>query len=111
MIAIVVGFILFELVSVISQGRLILDFDFCTKWYIIGVCLFTLFYAGTVVAIYFYTKKQLEKYKRIKYHYKYPIDNLKYFFYIGIGSFAGGFIGGAFSLGNTTTIIFVLIYL
>ena len=64
-----------------------------------------------MVGIFFWTRRELQRFKRIRYYYKYPLDNLKYFFYIGIGSFFGGFIGGAFSLGNTTTIIFVLIYL
>lgn len=53
----------------------------------------------------------MKRYERIGYLYTYPLDNKKYFLFIAIGSFAGGLFGGAFSLGTTTTIIFVLVYL
>ena len=73
--------------------------------------LFTLFYIGVVIALFFYTKRELERFKRIKYHYTYPLDHPKYYLLICLGSFAGGFVGGTFSLGNVTVIIFVLVYL
>ena len=63
------------------------------------------------MAIYCYTQKEMEYFKKIKYKYDYPLDNLKFFALICLGSFWGGFNGGVFALGNTTTIIFIMVYL
>ena len=41
----------------------------------------------------------------------YPLEKLKYFGLICAGSFLGGFNGGVFAIGNSTTIIFTLLYL
>lgn len=50
-------------------------------------------------------------FKKIKYHYEYPLDTPKWFGLICLGSFLGGFNGGSFAIGNSTTIIFTLLYL
>ena len=75
------------------------------------MCLLTVFYAAVVFGVFHFTKKKMEYYKEIGYDYEYPLDKIKYFALICLGSFWGGFNGGTFALGNSTTIIFTLIYL
>ena len=73
-IVIVICFIIFEVLSALAQGRLV-PFSQCSKWEIIGLVLFTIFYLSTLVAIFFlYTKPQLAKYKRVGYQYDYALD-------------------------------------
>lgn len=50
-------------------------------------------------------------YKKIKYPYKYECHSYKFFFFVVLASFLGGFNGGAFGLGSSTTMIFTLLFL
>jgi uncharacterized membrane protein YfcA len=109
-LAIVVLFVFFEGFSFLAQGRLVY-FSSCSKWYIIGMTLFTLLYGATVAFTYFYTKKKMQHYRRINYQYDYPLEKPKYYGLICLGAFLGGFNGGLFALGNSTTMIFTLVYL
>ena len=103
-------FAVFETCSFLAQGKII-SFTFCTKWYVIGVSSLTVFYISTVFGVYRLTKKRMEHYKKIGFQYEYPLNNLKYYSAICLGSFLGGFNGGTFALGNSTSIIFTLIFL
>ena len=76
-----------------------------------GMAFLTLFYALTVYGVYRYTKKKMDGFKRIGFQYEYPLDKKRFFGLICLGSFCGGFNGGTFALGNSTTIIFTLVYL
>ena len=51
-----------------AQGKIV-HFGFCTKWYIIGICLLTAFYAAVVFGVYFLTRKKMRNYERIGYEY------------------------------------------
>ena len=93
-----------------AQGKII-HFTFCTKWYVIGVSVLTLLYAATVFGVYRFTKKKMNYYKQIGYNYEYPLEKIKFYGAICLGSFLGGFNGGTFALGNSTSIIFTLIFL
>ena len=93
-----------------AQGKIV-SFSFCSRWYAMGMGLLALLYAATVFGVYRFTKKKMEDYKRIRFQYEYPLDKMKYFGLICLGSFWGGFNGGTFALGNSTTIIFTLVYL
>ena len=53
----------------------------------------------------------MEHYRTIGYDYEYPLDTWRYFIILSLGAFFGGFNAGLFSKGNSTTIIFTLVYL
>ena len=71
----------------------------------------TVVFIGILTLLYLYTKKKMINYRRIKYNYSYRLDELKYFLLIVAASFLGGFNGGAFGLGSSTTMIFTLLFL
>jgi uncharacterized membrane protein YfcA len=50
-------------------------------------------------------------YRRIQYPYEYQLDSVKFFTLIVFSSFIGGFNGGVFGVGSSTTMIFSLLYL
>jgi uncharacterized membrane protein YfcA len=50
-------------------------------------------------------------YRKIKYNYSYRLDIFKNYLLIVAASFLGGFNGGAFGLGSSTTMIFALLFL
>ncbi len=53
----------------------------------------------------------MEYYRRIQYEYDIKLDSVKVFVIIAFASFLGGFNGGVFGLGSSTTMIFCLLYL
>jgi len=106
----VILFLIFEFISFLAQGKIV-EFGFCTKWYAIGISVLTAFYVAVIFGVYFFTGNKMKYYKRIGYEYEYPLDKVKYFSLICFGSFLGGFNGGVFALGNSTTMIFTLVYL
>lgn len=61
--------------------------------------------------MFFFTEKKMAHYKRIGYNYEYPLDHTKYFVLICVGACLGGFANGFFAVGQSTTIIFFLLYL
>ena len=71
----------------------------------------TIFYVLFVFGVFYFTKKKMDYFKKINYEYEYPLGTVKYFGLICLGSLWGGFNGGVFALGNTTTIMFTLISL
>jgi uncharacterized membrane protein YfcA len=58
-----------------------------------------------------YTCRRLVYYQEIGYHYEVKINEPKYYLLICVGAFMGGFNGGVFGIGNSTTVIFTLLYL
>lgn len=50
-------------------------------------------------------------YRKIQYNYSYKLDSIKFYLLIVLSSFLGGFNGGVFGLGSSTTMIFSLLYL
>jgi hypothetical protein len=58
-----------------------------------------------------YTKKRLAYYSRVGYKYDVKISQPKYFAFVSVGAFLGGFNGGAFGIGNSTTNIFTLLFM
>lgn len=50
-------------------------------------------------------------YRRIRYDYEVQLDRMKSYLLISFGGFIGGFNGGVFGLGNSTSIIFTLLFL
>ena len=75
------------------------------------MALLSILFIAVMVGVYLYTRKQVKHYKRIGFEYEYPLNKIKYFGFICGGSFLGGFNGGVFAIGNSTTIIFTLLYL
>lgn len=73
--------------------------------------LLSVFFVVVLFFVYYFTNKKVKYYERIGYQYEYPLNQLKYFGLICVGSFLGGFNGGVFAIGNSTTIIFTLLYL
>lgn len=71
----------------------------------------SVFFIIVIVFIYFFTNKKIKYYEKIGYDYEYPLNKIKYFGLICIGSLLGGFNGGVFALGNSPTIILALLYL
>ena len=50
-------------------------------------------------------------YRKIQYPYTHKLESPKLFISIVVASFLGGFNGGAFGLGSSTTMIFTLLFL
>lgn len=71
----------------------------------------TVVYLAFVVIMYQYTKRKMEYYRKIQYEYEIKLDSMKFFVTIAVASFLGGFNGGVFGLGSSTTMIFALLYL
>lgn len=71
----------------------------------------TIVYALSLIAMKKYVNNRMEYYRTIGYDYEYPLDTWKYYGIICLGAFFGGFNAGLFSKGNSTTIIFTLVYL
>lgn len=103
-------FSVFEAFSFLAQGKIII-FSVCSLYYLIGIISLFFLYIGLVIGMFVYTRRQMIYYRKIKYEYEYPLDQVKYFSLICVGAFFGGFNGGLFAVGNSTTIIFVLLYL
>lgn len=53
----------------------------------------------------------MEYYKKIQYPYEYKLDSIKFYVLVILASFMGGFNGGVFGVGSSTTMIFSLLYL
>lgn len=70
-----------------------------------------IFYVIALLSIKSYFNNRMEHFRTIGYDYPYPLDTWKYFGIICIGAFFGGFNSGLFSNGNSTTIIFSLVFL
>lgn len=98
------------MLSFLAQGKIVF-FTMCSNYYIIGMCILTFFYIIYVIAMYFYIKKTIAYYKKIQYSYDYKLDSLKFYVACCLGGFLGGFNGGVFGVGSSTTIIFALLYL
>lgn len=103
-------FVSFAIIVLLCQGKLV-KFPRCDARYAGGMAAITAFYILIMIFIKNYMKSKLEDFKRIGYEYEYPLDTWKYFGIITIGALFGGFNAGLFSKGNSTTIIFTLIYL
>jgi uncharacterized membrane protein YfcA len=103
-------FIVFAIASLLAQGKLV-KFSNCSIYYIIGMVLLTVFYIATQFFMKKYINNKMEYFRMIGYDYEYPLDTWRYYGIICLGGFFGGFNSGLFSKGNSTTIIFTLIYL
>ena len=58
-----------------------------------------------------YTTKRLLYYSEIGYQYEAKINEPKFYVLICLGAFMGGFNGGVFGIGNSTTVIFTLLFI
>ena len=75
------------------------------------MAIFTVFYIASLILFKKYYNNRMELFRTIGYDYPYALDTWKYFGVICVGAFFGGFNAGLFSKGNSTTIIFSLVYL
>ena len=50
-------------------------------------------------------------FREIGYNYEVPLDQMNKYMLVCLGGFIGGFNGGAFGIGASTTMIFSLLYL
>ena len=53
----------------------------------------------------------MQWYREIGHDYEVPLDQMKKYLLVCLGGFIGGFNGGAFGIGGSTTMIFSLLYL
>ena len=67
-LAIMLLFAVFVLLSFLAQGRIVI-FGFCTKWYILGLSLLTVFYVAIVFGVYFFTRSKMRHYEKIGFEY------------------------------------------
>lgn len=58
-----------------------------------------------------YTTNRLKFYAQIGYKYTVKLNVPKYYLMICFGAFLGGFNGGVFGIGNSTTVIFTLLFM
>jgi len=75
------------------------------------MCVLTLIYIIYVIGMYFYAQRKMTYFRKIQYQYDYNIDNVKFYAVSCLGGFLGGFNGGVFGVGSSTTIIFTLLFL
>ena len=109
-ITVLVIFIVFALLALLAQGKMV-KFSNCSGWYGVGLAIFTIFYVLSFFGMKKYINGRMEYNKQIGYDYEYPLDTWRYYIIICLGGFFGGFNSGLFSKGNSTTIIFTLVYL
>ena len=103
-------FAIFAVIALLAQGKLA-KFSNCSKEYALGMTGLTIFYVFTMILIKKYINNRMEHYREIGYDYEYPLDTWRYFGILTLGALFGGFNAGLFSKGNSTTIIFTLLYL
>lgn len=108
--ATVIIFVIFEALSFLAQGKLVV-FSICSEYYPIGISVLTVVFISFLVFMYYYTKEKMAFYRRIEYKYEYKLDSIKFFVLVVLSSFLGGFNGGVFGVGSSTTMIFSLLYL
>lgn len=61
--------------------------------------------------MYKYTVRRMRWYREIGYDYEIELDSVKNYTLVCLGGFVGGFNGGVFGIGASTTMIFTLLYL
>lgn len=61
--------------------------------------------------MYKYTKKKMLYFEIIGYQYDGKLDKKSHYLLVCLGGFFGGFNGGVFGIGASTTMIFTLLYL
>ena len=103
-------FICFAVIVLLCQGKLV-KFSRCSWKYGVGFVAITIMYVLIMAFIKKFMAAKMERYQRIGYDYEYPLHTWRYFGIITLGALFGGFNAGLFSKGNSTTIIFTLIYL
>ena len=60
-------FIVFEITSLLAQGKFYIKFNICDTVYAYAYSSFALLYLGYVVFVYFYSRKKMQYYKKIGY--------------------------------------------
>lgn len=103
-------FIVFEVLSFLAQGKIV-HFTICQIAYPIGVGSLTAVFIGFNFGMYYYTRSKMRWFREIGYHYEVDLLNIKKYLLVCLGGFIGGFNGGAFGIGASTTMIFSLLYL
>lgn len=103
-------FLVFEVLSFLVQGKIV-PFSICSTIYPIGMSILTLLFLLFDLGMFMYTKRKLDYYRAIGYKYEAKIDVPKYYVMICFGAFLGGFNSGVFGIGNSTTVIFTLLFL
>ena len=63
------------------------------------------------IIMYQYTSKKMKFFEKIGYDYDGKLDKKKNYLLVCFGGFAGGFNGGVFGIGASTTMIFTLLYM
>lgn len=76
-----------------------------------GISLLALLFLIFDFCMFLYTRRKLSFYKEIGYKYENKIKIPKYYLLVCFGAFLGGFNGGVFGIGNSTTVIFTLLYM
>lgn len=75
------------------------------------MAVLTVVFVTFLIFTFYYTKEKMAFYRRIQYKYEYKLDSIKFFVLVVLSSFLGGFNGGVFGVGSSTTMIFSLLYL
>lgn len=75
------------------------------------MAVLTVVFISFLIFMYYYTKEKMTFYRKIQYKYEYQLDSIKFFTLVVLSSFLGGFNGGVFGVGSSTTMIFSLLYL
>lgn len=103
-------FLVFETLSFLVQGKII-PFSICSTYYPIGLTVLALLFLFFDFLMFKYTTKRLLYYSEIGYQYEAKINEPKFYVLICLGAFMGGFNGGVFGIGNSTTVIFTLLFI
>ena len=98
------------MLSFLAQGKIV-HFTICQIYYPIGVSVLTLVFLGFDFGMYSYTCKKMRWFREIGYYYPIPLEQKPKYLLICLGGFIGGFNGGPFGIGASTTMIFSLLYL
>lgn len=92
------------------QGKIV-PFSICSTLYPIGMAILTVLFILFDFGMYKYTQRKMLFYERIGYIYDGHLDRKKNYLIVCLGGFLGGFNGGVFGIGASTTMIFTLLYL
>ncbi len=106
----VLVFGVFEVLSLLCQGKLF-KFSFCSSIFAGTFSALWAVFIGYMVGVYFFTKKKMATFRRIKYNYPVRLEDGRMFAGIAAGGFLGGFLQGIIGVGSGNTMVAAMLFL
>jgi hypothetical protein len=102
-------FVVFEVLSLFSQGKFMLRFGFCTWIFCVSFGAFCLLVIGYMIIVYRLTCKKLKYYKTIGYHYDVKLNKVQNYMILVCGGFIGGLLQGIIGVGSGNMMVWAML--